>query len=416
MTWRTEQGGKRCSKCLVEKGTAHFYFTDRRKLKRSNQCRSCKSLRMQKKYTLVRIHREQLKVDMGGTCNRCGESDLQVLEFDHLNPKSKVDTVSSMRRLDLLDAEASKCQLLCCFCHCLRTYEQKHRDVHTKAPSDVVYLREYIKKKKIDSGKCNQCSRRVDNEEHPGIYSAFHWDHIEPLTKRMNVSDMPKYHRSLQEIDEEIGKCQLLCANCHRRRTLVQMRTKNNWQQNKYLHEIRKKARAEEKRLKCRGVIQHVGGMALRRYDTIRKAAKAVKVSNQGVCTALIHGNPAGGFLWVYADQPAALQLANCYHFDDETVATMTGSRKEKSIIQHANGVALRRYQSITKASAAVDNISISNIGTALHTGRRAGGYNWSFVDDPLINKLTDGYDIDEQTLLQMKQQRNRRIGIVRSW
>ena len=43
------------------------------------------------------------------------------------------------------------------------------------------------------------------------------FDHLRD--KKMNVSRMINSPYSLEEIINEISKCDLLCANCHRRRT-----------------------------------------------------------------------------------------------------------------------------------------------------------------------------------------------------
>ena len=55
-------------------------------------------------------------------CVDCGESDLVVLEFDHLRDKEAdvaylVKNASQAR----LEAEIEKCEVVCCNCHCRRT-------------------------------------------------------------------------------------------------------------------------------------------------------------------------------------------------------------------------------------------------------------------------------------------------------
>ena len=52
-------------------------------------------------------------------------------------------------------------------------------------------------------------------------------DHIDPDTKTYNVSKMvSSMHFSLDRIKVEIRKCQVLCANCHRIKTLEEREIK----------------------------------------------------------------------------------------------------------------------------------------------------------------------------------------------
>ncbi len=41
--------------------------------------------------------------------------------------------------------------------------------------------------------------------------------HVDPSTKLMEVSLMPNLGYSIKRILEEIAKCDLMCANCHRK-------------------------------------------------------------------------------------------------------------------------------------------------------------------------------------------------------
>lgn len=60
-------------------------------------------------------------------CEKCGNSDYRVLEFHHLNPSEKTDTVSNILRASSswrkLMIEVKKCQCLCANCHRILHYE-----------------------------------------------------------------------------------------------------------------------------------------------------------------------------------------------------------------------------------------------------------------------------------------------------
>lgn len=57
--------------------------------------------------------------------------------------------------------------------------------------------------------KCSHCP-----ENHPACLD-FH--HVNPGEKELTVSTMAGHGRSIQKILEEIAKCIVLCANCHRK-------------------------------------------------------------------------------------------------------------------------------------------------------------------------------------------------------
>src|SRR5690606_15981307 len=67
---------------------------------------------------------------MGGKCVDCGYGEhLAALDFDHLDPKTKVAGVATLLAhgtLDELMAEVRKCVLRCANCHRVRTYPHAH--------------------------------------------------------------------------------------------------------------------------------------------------------------------------------------------------------------------------------------------------------------------------------------------------
>ena len=84
----------------------------------------------------------------------------------------------------------------------------KRRDEHTFKMNIKVY--EYLKE-----NPCEECG-----ESDPVVLD---FDHINPEDKLGNICHMRTY--SEQTLFAEIGKCRVLCANCHRRRTAKQF----NW-------------------------------------------------------------------------------------------------------------------------------------------------------------------------------------------
>lgn len=63
-------------------------------------------------------------------CVDCGQDDIRVLEFDHIDPRKKLFGISrgvkDGRGLKSVQAEIEKCEVRCCNCHRIRTTQEKH--------------------------------------------------------------------------------------------------------------------------------------------------------------------------------------------------------------------------------------------------------------------------------------------------
>ena len=61
-------------------------------------------------------------------CESCGISDLRVLDFDHLDPKTKIfniaQAITHCYAWQVIMEEINKCRILCSNCHRIRTAEQ----------------------------------------------------------------------------------------------------------------------------------------------------------------------------------------------------------------------------------------------------------------------------------------------------
>ena len=71
--------------------------------------------------------------------------------------------------------------------------------------------RRYSQLKKIEVGQCEICELVCDGHTHV----AFAWDHLDRKTKTANISRMVWRKYTIQQIDDEIAKCRLLCHCCH---------------------------------------------------------------------------------------------------------------------------------------------------------------------------------------------------------
>jgi len=91
-----------------------------------------------------------------------------------------------------------------------RVWNANNKDVRqAKAKSVIDRNRKYI----LDFLKQHPCS---DCKETDPVVLEF--DHVRGK-KLCNLSAMAQAAYSIRRIDEEIAKCEVVCANCHRRRT-----------------------------------------------------------------------------------------------------------------------------------------------------------------------------------------------------
>jgi hypothetical protein len=70
---------------------------------------------------------------------------------------------------------------------------------------------------KISRGTCADCDLQVTAEN----LVVFDFDHRDPTVKRFAISSM-RSSVSFEALREEMSKCDLVCANCHRLRTKKQ--------------------------------------------------------------------------------------------------------------------------------------------------------------------------------------------------
>lgn len=138
---------------------------------------------------------------LGGCCSKCGETRPWALEFHHEGDKDFVISQNKELRISELEQEIEKCICLCANCH---------REVHR---SGKVTKYSKAKIKMLEYKKTNCCSKCGYSK----LNSALEFHHINPNTKELELS---KCRIVAEEITtttkQELDKCIVLCANCHR--------------------------------------------------------------------------------------------------------------------------------------------------------------------------------------------------------
>jgi len=198
---------------------------------------------------------------MKSECCEKGPSAWQVLEADHIDPKTKKHALSDYKWWACDDdgpaamrKEAAKCQWICRFCHRSEltgnaanrcgnptrmedgkyngtVEEQKQYDA--KRIAKIVYPKQsFVDAEKLRRGKCLTCPRKVTLE----TAFAFDFDHRDAATKMKGkdtlakkqggVAGLVQNHAKRATLDkirdvlvDEMLLCDLLCANCHKRKT-----------------------------------------------------------------------------------------------------------------------------------------------------------------------------------------------------
>ena len=130
---------RRCGRCAESKPLDDFAWRRIQKRQRDNYCRPCRAAYKQEHYQKHRqryidqarernLRERATRVEFlmsyleEHPCVDCGETDLLVLEFDHLHHKSfGIADGLRFRRWHAVLEEIAKCEVVCANCHRRRT-------------------------------------------------------------------------------------------------------------------------------------------------------------------------------------------------------------------------------------------------------------------------------------------------------
>lgn len=144
-------------------------------------------------------------------CLDCGkEYPSEVMEFDHVRGEKRF-RVGAMRlhKWERVLEEIGKCELVCCGCHRIRSH---FRRKDPKTPR-LLKFRRWINEKK--NRPCTDCGEIWAPE-------AMDFDHVRG-EKVSEITNMWSWSR--KRVESELEKCEIVCANCHRVRTVERMDT-----------------------------------------------------------------------------------------------------------------------------------------------------------------------------------------------
>lgn len=142
---------KICTVCAITKPESDFFYRSRKANKLHSQCKDCYVVNRRKiwkeHYHKYGSHyreraverskkiKDKLRIHMleylnGKSCVQCGINDIRVLEFDHIDPKTKAfgiaRAITSTFSWERISVEIAKCQILCANCHKIKTAGEKN--------------------------------------------------------------------------------------------------------------------------------------------------------------------------------------------------------------------------------------------------------------------------------------------------
>jgi hypothetical protein len=157
-----------------------------------------------------------------GHCADCGLTDAAVLEFDHVGPK-RMEVGRLVRegyRLERIEAEVANCELVCANCHRRRTamrcrswrVDAAWRTSVCTRPlrrRNLLFLLDFLREH-----PCVACG-----EPDPVVLDFHHVGE-----KTAGVVQLASHECAIAVLEREMAGCEVRCANCHRRHTIVEQR------------------------------------------------------------------------------------------------------------------------------------------------------------------------------------------------
>jgi len=146
-------------------------------------------------------------------CVDCGETDIRVLEFDHVIGQ-KDGEISDLFRQGFswltIEAEIAKCEIRCANCHRIKTFSSHSNN--WRISKDTQQQAKIYKQMRayLSTHPCVDC--------HQADIRLLEFDHVRGH-KTANISRLLTQGRNWPIIEAEIAKCEIRCANCHRKRT-----------------------------------------------------------------------------------------------------------------------------------------------------------------------------------------------------
>lgn len=225
--WRHKERGirnTRCKFCQSQASKKHY---------ENNKLMYAKRARARGPIVLKENRKRLVEYLAHHPCMDCGQTDVRVLDFDHVGGE-KLGHISRMIGIgyswSTIEAEIAKCEVRCANCHRIKTSE--------KGNSWRYFLASLVKQYASVPPHASKSIRYAKNKQWLYIYLTEHhcvdckladircleFDHVYG-NKSASITNLINRATSQQDLEIEIAKCEVRCANCHRIKTLE----RGNW-------------------------------------------------------------------------------------------------------------------------------------------------------------------------------------------
>lgn len=127
---------KVCTQCHQELPIEDFHWRNKNKGTRRSECKTCHNSYMARRNAENRKIIQALKQQI--CCKKCGESRSYLIDYHHIEPTEKIDTIARLMVHSSIDKaleEIKKCIPLCANCH---------REFHYFEKENGMTLEEYL--------------------------------------------------------------------------------------------------------------------------------------------------------------------------------------------------------------------------------------------------------------------------------
>lgn len=152
---------KKCNTCNLMKNENEFFVRDKTKNKRHGSCKACYKHSRKDTYkqhyeknkseyiNRAKSRKEKIlsenRINMfnllsNSSCKDCGETNPIVMEFDHLSDKQyNISRMMQDHFWERILEEISKCEIVCCNCHRIRTSKRGnwYRTIRNGSASEI---------------------------------------------------------------------------------------------------------------------------------------------------------------------------------------------------------------------------------------------------------------------------------------